>query len=147
MKKRTEKKDTAARNRKGCIVELCVVLFFFLIALVPVFLLFSKWMQETLGSSLVQPTVDNFPSEVETKENGIGSQTAEQTQPRTEITEPDPLTRLQEEKLEESKLKEYLTQANENVSYLPWYQDEDGLVEAPRPGSDGKEAPDPSVRP
>ena len=99
MKTRTEGKDTAARNRKGCIVEICIVLFFLLIALIPVVLLFSKWMQKSFDQTLVFYTAHDLPSEAEeTEKNGTGSLTAEEARTRSiETTAPDAPARLSEE--------------------------------------------------
>ena len=99
MKTRTEGKDTAARNRKGCIVEICIVLFFLLIALIPVVLLISKKLQEASNTILIQYSAHNLPSEAEeTEKNGTGSLTAEEARPRSiETTAPDAPARLPEE--------------------------------------------------
>lgn len=99
MKTRTEGKDTAARNRKGCIVEICIVLFFLLIALIPVVLLISKKLQEASNTILIRYTAHNLPSEAEeTEKNGTGSLTAEEARPRSiETTAPDAPARLPEE--------------------------------------------------
>ena len=98
MKTRTEGKDSAARNRKGCIVEICIVLFFLLIALIPVVLLISKMLQEASNTILIH-TAHNLPSEAEeTEKNGTGSLTAEEARPRSiETTAPDAPARLPEE--------------------------------------------------
>ena len=42
MNKPTDQKDTAVRNRKGCIVELCILLVLLILALVPVVVVLSR---------------------------------------------------------------------------------------------------------
>lgn len=44
MNKPTDQKDTAVRNRKGCIVELCIILVLLILALVPVVIVMSNML-------------------------------------------------------------------------------------------------------
>lgn len=63
MTTRTKGKDTAARNRKGCIVEICIILVLLIIALVPVVRVISNMLQNVSvdyfsvpsSSEVVQP--------------------------------------------------------------------------------------------
>ena len=64
MNKPTDQKDTAARNRKGCIVELCIILVLLILALIPAVVVLSRTVRnvdpliissEPSGSEVVQP--------------------------------------------------------------------------------------------
>ena len=63
MNKPTDQKDTAARNRKGCIVELCIILVLLILALIPLVKVISNMLRNVSvdyfsvpsSSEVVQP--------------------------------------------------------------------------------------------
>ncbi|MBO4489912.1 MAG: hypothetical protein J5944_00965 [Lentisphaeria bacterium] len=131
MKKRTEKKDIAARKREKGSAEIWI-LFFVLVVLI---LLGVVW----IGRNLTSHAHVNYP---------VGVGTAATNESGMVRPDPQSVKTAQEVEMEESELKKGLNRANANVSYLPWPGPQDeGLTETAGPGSDGREPPDPSVRP
>lgn len=124
ISKTRNKNDIAARKREKGSAEIWI-LFFVLLVLI---LLGVMWIGRNLRG-YGYPDEEVMPA---TNENGM--------------VRPDPQSGKTSQKveMEESELKKDLNRANANVSYLPWPEPQE---ETAGPGSDGKEAPDPSVRP